>query len=128
MTVHYIFILTLTARTYLFDTSNIITSITCYLRPFPGPHQFVYPLPSHTVPLDCHLFHPVGTSHILSIHSRSLTCFGILLEDEDDNISFKFWNHLFSDKRDIPTGILNYTAVKISKLMFYLGSLTCLQS
>jgi len=96
-TVHYIFILTLIARTYLFDTSNIITSITCYLGPFPGPHQFVYPLLSHTVPLDCHLFHPVVTSHTLSIHSCSLTCFGILLEDEDDNISCKCWNHLFSD-------------------------------
>jgi hypothetical protein len=80
-TVHYIFILTLTAGTYLFDTSNIITSITCYLEPIPGPYQFVYPLPSYTFPLACHLSHPFGTSYTLPIHSCSLTWFGILLGD-----------------------------------------------
>src|SRR5215469_12639087 len=81
-TVHYIFILTLTARTYLCDTSNIIALITCYVVPIPGPHQFVYPLPSYTFPLACHLFHPFGTSYTLPIHSCSVTWFGILLEDE----------------------------------------------
>jgi len=81
---------------YLFDTSKFITSITCYLGPFWGSHEFVYPLPSHTFPLACHFFHPVGTNHTMPVHSCSLTCFEILLENEDDNISFKCWNHLFS--------------------------------
>lgn len=83
---HYIFMLTLTARTYLFDTSNITASITCCLGPIPGPHQFVYPLHSYTFPLACHLFHTFVISYTLPIHSCSLTWFGILLEDEYDNI------------------------------------------
>jgi len=91
--VHFVFIITLTARIYLFDTSNIIASITAILDP----------LQSLT---NLYIYYPHALSHWLAIfsiqlvlvtpffiHSCSLTCSGILLEDEDDKISFKCWNH-----------------------------------
>jgi hypothetical protein len=130
-TVCYIFILSLTIRMYLnlFHTFNITSSIMCYLGPFSMRHKFLYLLPSHTFPLACHLLHLVATSHTLPLYPCFLTCFCIHLEDEDDNIPFKCWNHLLSDMASHPEDEYPqfHCCVNLKTHRFHLGSLTCLQ-